>query len=542
MTRIRAALALACAAVCALAATAPLASGAVALTPVGTFQRPVFITAPPNDVERVFVVERQGVVRLLVNGVVQPTPYLDIRGFVATSDGIGEERGLLSMAFAPDFASSGKLYVFYVGTALAAGEAGENGLVIDEYRAAAPSAATVDPATRRRVIAVAHPIDQNHNGGQIAFGPDGMLYIGTGDGGGGGDPRNNGQNATTLLGKILRVDVRSGATANPPDNPYPATAGPRTPVWAIGLRNPYRFSFDRLNGDLTIGDVGQGRIEEVNYLTKASGLGRAANYGWNTLEGRLLYPSGAVAQPSQYPAGNVLPVIEHDRQSDSEWCSVIGGFVVRDPELPDLLGKYVYGDFCKGQIWSATLGPTGATGDAATGLTVETISSFGEDGCGRIYVASINGEVSRLSDSGRCAGPAPVPFSTAPTAPGDTSAPGVTLVGSARQKVSLRRPIVRVRIACNERCAVRATGRLIIGTGKNAKAVFLVPASRQLLAGQNPVVALAIPKRSRAAVIRALQLRRPVRVTVTVLARDDAQNRTLKKKAIQVTLARTVKR
>jgi hypothetical protein len=542
MTRIRAALALACAAVCALAATVPLASGAVALTPVGTFERPVFITAPPNDVERVFVVERQGVVRLLVNGVVQPTPYLDIRGFVATSDGIGEERGLLSMAFAPDFASSGKLYVFYTGNALSAAEAGANGLVIDEYRAAAAGAATVDPATRRRVIAIPHPNETNHNGGQIAFGPDGMLYIGTGDGGSAGDPPNNAQTVTSLLGKMLRVDVRSGATASPADNPYPAAGGPRTPVWAIGLRNPYRFSFDRLNGDLTIGDVGQGRIEEVNYLTAASGLGRAANYGWKVLEGSLLYPSGAVAMPTQYPPGNVLPVIEHDRNVDMEWCSVIGGFVVRDPLLPDLLGKYVYGDFCKGQIWAATLGPMGATGDAATGLTVENISSFGEDGCGRLYVASINGEVSRLSDSGRCAGPAPVPFSTAPTPQGDTAAPGVTLTGSARQKVSLRRPIVRVRIGCNERCAVRATGRLLIGTGTKARAVFLVPVSRQLLAGQNPVIALSIPKRSRSAVIRALERRRPVRVTITVLARDDAQNRTLKKKAIQVTLARTVKR
>jgi glucose/arabinose dehydrogenase len=531
MTRIRTVLALASAAFAGAVLAAPVATGAVALTPIGTFQRPVFVIAPPGDVERVFVVERGGTVRVLVNGVLRPAPYLDIRSKVQTSDGPGEEQGLLSMAFAPDFATSRRVYVYYT-VPPASGTVG-NDLVIEEYQAESAAAAAIDPATARPILRVPHRENTNHNGGQLAFGPDGLLWIGTGDGGGAGDPDGNGQDRETLLGKILRVDVRPGAPLTPSDNPFTSPNGDPL-VWSYGLRNPWRFSFDRATGDLAIGDVGQGFAEEINYVTKAAGLAKGGNYGWNTFEGLYTYPGNQPVTPSQNP-NFVFPVINQLHAPPANWCSITGGYVVRDPELPDLLGRYVYGDYCKGEIWSASLSATGATGNAPTGLSVPEMSSFGEDGCGRVYVASIGGAVSRLSATGRCAGPAPTPFPSTPVTPSDTTSPGVRATANARQKVG-RRQIVRVRVTCNEQCVMRATGRLTIRNGRRVSAVFLVPVTRTLGANRPTVLTLSIPKRSRAAVLGALGRGRSVSATITLLARDASQNRTVRRKTIRLAL------
>ncbi len=511
-----------------LAFLAPAAHGAVTLPPVGTFDRPVFLTSPPGDIERVFVVERGGTVRLMVGGVTQQTPYLDLRSLVNAT---GDEQGLLSLAFAPDFATSRRLYVYYTGTAAAAGGSGD--IVIDEYQAASPAAPTVDVATRRRVLTIPHQGADNHNGGQLAFGPDGLLWLATGDGGGAGDTDGNAQRTTSRLGKMLRIDPRPGVALSPTDNPFAASGG-AAEVWSSGLRNPWRFSFDRVTGDLAIADVGQGFVEEVNLVSRVGGLGRGANYGWNALEGRYRYGSSPMrlATPNEYPAGNVLPVIE--QLHSAGWCSITGGYVVRDPNLSDLVGKYVYGDFCRGEIWSASLSTSGAVANTATGLTATSISSFGEDGCGRVYVLSLNGPVRRLSDSGRCAGPAPTPFPVPPgNSAGDTTSPTVVATTSPRQKFR-GRPDVRVRVSCDEPCLVRGTGRLTIGTGSRAKVVFLVPVARRIGPGQPVVLRLQIPKRARAAVASALAARRRVVVSLTVLARDGAQNRTVRRRIVQI--------
>ena len=252
-----------------LRALAPApAEAAPALAQIGDFNRPVYVVAPPRDIHQVFVVERGGTVRLLVDGTLRTRPFLDIRNLVQTGDGREDERGLLSIAFAPDYATSGRFYAYYTSRQPPAQRAGD--IVIDEFRRSATDPEVADPATRRTLVAIAHDQYQNHNGGQLAFGPDAMLYAGTGDGGGGGDPLGSGQNVGSQLGKLLRLDVRPGAGLYPADNPFGA-AGPS--VWSMGLRNPFRFSFDRLSGDLAIGDVGQNEIEEIDFVPRAAGVG-----------------------------------------------------------------------------------------------------------------------------------------------------------------------------------------------------------------------------------------------------------------------------
>ena len=274
-----------------LAAAVPaVASGAVRLIGVGTFERPTYVTAPPGDAQRVVVVEQTGRVRLLKDGVRQPGAFLDVSALstvVSPDPAQYTERGFFSVAFAPDYATSGRLYAFY--TAQAGGA-----LRVDEFRRGADPD-HIDAATRRPVLEIAHDQRGNHNGGQLQFGPDGLLYVGTGDGGAGNDPADNGQNLTQtqppvvggvnhspLLGKILRIDPRGGSPyAIPAGNPF---GPPAAEVWSLGLRNPYRFSFDRLTGDLVVGDVGQDRYEEIDFAP-AAGRGRGTNFGWRLSEG-----------------------------------------------------------------------------------------------------------------------------------------------------------------------------------------------------------------------------------------------------------------
>jgi glucose/arabinose dehydrogenase len=369
--RARAALA-ACALALAAAPAAP-ADAAVRLVRVGTFASPTYVTAPPGDSQRVLVVERAGTVRVVRRGRVLARPFLDLRERV----GGGGERGLLSIAFAPDYERSGRLYAYYTEP--------DGTIAIDELRASGDRA---DPASRRAVLRVAHPAT-NHNGGQLQFGPDGLLYAALGDGGGGGDPMRNGQALGTLLGKVIRIDPRRAGDrpySIPRTNPFRGRAGARPEIYAYGLRNPWRFSFDRATGDFTLADVGQNAVEEVNFMRR--GRARGANFGWSVFEGRRRFRAGTAP-------GHDPPVLQ--RLHTRGWCSIIGGYVVRDRALGDLYGRYLYGDFCRRRLHSVRLSAGRARGDRQTSLAVPSLSSFGEDARGRVYVASLTGPVYRVA-------------------------------------------------------------------------------------------------------------------------------------------------
>jgi glucose/arabinose dehydrogenase len=351
-----------------------LAASGVALQKVGSFDSPLFVTAPPGDERRLFVVEQGGVVRVVRGGKVLDAPFLDLRGKLTA----GGERGLLSLAFAPDYATSGRFYVDYTDLK------GDTRVV--EYRRR--TADVADPDSARLVLFQRQP-EPNHNGGLLLFGPDKLMYVGLGDGGGGGDmhgPHGNAQSLGTLLGKILRIDPRASGGRPytiPKSNPFVGRAGARGEIYAYGLRNPWRFSFDRSTSDLTIGDVGQNEIEEIDFVRK--GRGRGANFGWRVFEGRTRYTAGEQAP------GAIMPVIT-EQHSDGN-CSITGGAVVRDPALKAWYGRYVFGDLCRGKLQTARL-PSGKVSDS--GLTVDQLSSFGEDARGRVYAVSLSGPVYRL--------------------------------------------------------------------------------------------------------------------------------------------------
>jgi hypothetical protein len=376
------------------------APGDPELALVGTFSSPTYLTAPPGDAERLFVVEQAGRIRVARNGRVLPTAFLDLTSLVLS----GGERGLLSMAFAPDYASSGRFYVYYT----ARSPAGQ--VVIAEYRRS-PNPDVSDSTTARPLLTIPHPLS-NHNGGQLQFGPDGYLYIGTGDGGGAGDPDGNGQNLESLLGKILRINPAGAPYTIPADNPFVGQAG-RDEIWSYGLRNPWRFSFDRQTGDLVIGDVGQGNWEEIDFVPVGAGRGRGANFGWDCWEGRAQFENCAAP-------GHVPPVWQY---SHSRGCSITGGYVVRDPALAPLHGRYVYGDVCAAPLWSVALGAPDARDDRQIGLTVPSLYSFGEDACGRVYALSGGCAVYRLQVAGVVPGPPCAQVPNPPTPPSPPASP-----------------------------------------------------------------------------------------------------------------------
>ena len=346
------------------------------LLPVVTgLTMPVYLTAPAGD-PRLFVVEQPGRIRIVKNGQLLPSPFLDISARVS----YGGERGLLSMAFDPQYATNGFFYVYY--TSVPNGD-----IVVERYGGAA--GADVAGTTPTAVITIPHPGAANHNGGLVTFGPDGMLYMGTGDGGGGGDPSGNGQNQNVLLGKLLRLDVRTLPYVIPETNPFRGQAGKRGEIWAYGLRNPWRFAFDRGANPpvLYIADVGQNLYEEVNAVSSAAA---GVNYGWNVMEGLHCYPSGDGCSKT----GLTLPVLEYSHASGA--CSITGGFVYRG-EDPEMAGQYFYSDYCSGFLASLS----GAVGSGFTQHTwsvpnVGSVLSFGEDGAGELYVLSANGTVYRL--------------------------------------------------------------------------------------------------------------------------------------------------
>ena len=370
-------------------------ASAATLQPVGNFDQPISITSAPEEPDRLLVAERPGVVMQAEGGGF--SVFVDLKSLVSCCDG---ERGLLSIAAAPDFASSGRLYVAYTGDSAAGGEVGD--IHIDAFRRGPSPTQPI----REPILRIDHSIHDNHNGGQLQFGPDGYLYVSTGDGGGAGDPLGSGQSLETLLGKILRIDPRPGEEPPygiPAGNPFAGKPG-LDEIWSYGLRNPWRFSFDRADGDMVIGDVGQGAREEVDLApSPAPGVvgGAGANYGWNCREGFIAYSKA----PSECTSlsGFADPVFDYPHadpeDGSAHGCAIIGGYVVRDPSLGDLYGRYVYADYCAGEVRSLVL-PSGgagtATGDRSEGISVNSPIAFGQDSCGRIYLGLEGGGLYRL--------------------------------------------------------------------------------------------------------------------------------------------------
>lgn len=346
-----------------------LDAAAVALTPVAELDQPSAMTARTGT-DDLYVAERPGVVRVLGDGGVRDEPFLDISDQTVAEG----ERGLLGIAFAPQ---GDRLYVSYTDL--------DGDSRLDEYAADAQGA---DPASRRELVRVEQPY-ANHNGGHVAFGPDGLLYLGLGDGGDAFDPQGNGQALDTLLGKLLRIDPRpgpDGAYRVPPDNPFVGQPGARPEIWAYGLRNPWRFAFDAENGDLWIGDVGQDQVEEIDHLPLAAS--RGANFGWSRFEG-----TRALTDEEAMPPDVVGPLAEYGHD---QGCSVTGGTVYRGAAIPALQGAYLYGDFCDGRVNALHQVAGEVVASADLGIAVDALVGFAADSAGELYVLSLSGPVYRL--------------------------------------------------------------------------------------------------------------------------------------------------
>ncbi|MGH7528765.1 MAG: PQQ-dependent sugar dehydrogenase [Gemmatimonadales bacterium] len=344
---------------------------------------PVYATAPPGDPTRLFVVEQGGRIRIFRNDTLLPGAFLDLQGRITS----GGEQGLLSLAFHPQYETNSRAYVYFTDPQ------GDTRVVRYQVSAADPN--VLDETTADTVLAVDQPFT-NHNGGLLLFGPDGMLYVGLGDGGSGGDPRDNAENPHVLLGKLLRLDVDGlSGYAIPPDNPFASGVDGAPEIWALGLRNPWRFAFHPQTGDLYIADVGQGLWEEVNVspATGGQGAGRGLNYGWDIMEGRHCFePSTSCDQ-----TGLTLPLVEYNHGGVA--CSVTGGFVYNSTRVAALTGHYIYADFCAGFVRSFRFVDGQATDetDWTTRLSPGTqISSFGQDAAGELYIMTLPGTLHRI--------------------------------------------------------------------------------------------------------------------------------------------------
>ena len=354
---------------------------------VSGLSSPVFVGNADDSLNRLFIVEQAGVIKVLQPGGSEPTVFLDIRTRILA----GGERGLLGLAFHPQYVSNGRFFVFYT-------RAGDGALVIAEYAASPPSSNTASSA-EEVLLTIPHPGFSNHNGGMLAFGRDGFLYIGVGDGGGANDPNNNAQNVNSLLGKILRIDVNSGTTyTSPADNPFFGPIDGLDEIFAYGARNPWRFSFDRETGELWVGDVGQGAREEVDTPIQSGG-----NYGWPYFEGNLCTTKGVNANQCALRDNYLFPLFDYEHIGGR--CSLTGGYVYRGSDNAVATGTYLYGDYCSGEIFARS----GSTSSVLLDTTM-LISSFGEDELGEVYVVDLNGSVSRIAGTA-----APCTYSISPT-------------------------------------------------------------------------------------------------------------------------------
>ena len=317
---------------------------------------PVFVTAAPGEPNRLYIVEQAGLIRVVQGGKLRPARFLDIRSLIDA----GGERGLLGLAFDPGYATNHRYYVDYTD------KHGNTNVVSLLARGGRTVAGSL-----HRLLFVKQPYS-NHNGGMVAVGPDRALYVGMGDGGSGGDPENRAQNPKSRLGKLLRIDVRHGG---------------RVTLAALGLRNPWRFSFDRANGDLYIGDVGQDAHEEIDFAR--AGTSELLNFGWRVYEGSETY------QPGKLGPGKLTgPIAEYGH---GPGCSVTGGYVYRGRSVPEAVGRYFYGDYCSGAIWSLTVRDGRSTGQRKESFNVANLSSFGQDAAGELYLVSLDGAVYRLA-------------------------------------------------------------------------------------------------------------------------------------------------
>ena len=377
-----------------LPAAAP-AQAAPSLVSLGTFSAPTFASSPPGDPARVFVTEKAGAVRLILDGVLRTTPFLDLTSSTRSAE---SERGLLSIAFAPDYASSGKFYVYLTA------QAPLGDIQVWEYSRSTTDPNLADPGSGRLLIGIPHDQAANHNGGTVQVGPDGKLWLATGDGGGGDNTFGHSQDPGSRLGKLLRLDPNVQGT-------------PPVEMLAVGLRNPFRFSFAP-DGTIVIADVGQNQWEEID-------VGVASNYGWPCREGLHDY----LTDPGCDDVATADPVLEKPHGTGG-FCAIVGGHVVRDPGLPSLLGRYVYGDNCNQALRSVDLAAPAS--DAAVGIDVPGLAGFGEDACGRVLVVSLGGQVSRIVDGTAtpCDGATPIPTPTPTTTPA-AATPTATPSGAA---------------------------------------------------------------------------------------------------------------
>lgn len=416
--------------VCALATVVWTSSArALSLQPIGSgFEQPIYVTSDPGNPERLFVVEREGTITLLENGALKP--FADLRSVVSE----GDEGGLLSIALSPSFDLTGQFFLDYTDN--------EGRIHVAEMTASGSSAPF--SSLRDVIPPIPHPEDTNHYAGQLQLGPEGALFVSTGDGGGSNDEHHNSQNPNSLLGKILRV-TRNGS------GEYTAS------VWSLGLRNPFRFSFDRLTGAMVIGDVGQSAREEVDYAP-APGLGEGANYGWNCREGGIPGPATDPQCAGLSEADFTPPIFEYTHEEGG--CAIIGGYVARGPGLGSLYGRYLYGDLCLGQLRSFVPSDPAAT-DRSEGLEVANLNSFGEDSCGRLYAISGNGPVYRIEGE-----PSSCPTAAPPPPPLQPSFVGIR--AARRQVKRHRRALISAWVApCEGRRGAPVTlwhGRQQLGT------------------------------------------------------------------------------
>jgi hypothetical protein len=439
------------------------ASAAPRLVKIGDFDRPLYVTSPPGD-QRLFVAEKGGLIKIVGGGT-----FLDLRSVVNGDD---EERGLLSIAFSPSYKSNGLFYVFYT-------EKASGNLKVAEFQRSAANPLVANATPRRTFLSIPHG-PEYHNGGQLQFGPDGMLYVATGD----GHDSSNAPDTGSQLGKILRLNPATGGAAS--GNPF------GNMVWAYGLRNPWRFSFDRGTGDIAIADVGDSAWEEIDWGA-APNRARGVNFGWPDSEG-----FGSVGTD---------PIVAHPHNDG--WCAIVGGYVVRDPGLPTLRGRYLYGDNCKTSLYTTTPRTGAGDEDPVPGITLPALTSFGEDTCGHVYVASLTGAVYRIQDGA-------VSPCTVAGQPGDSTPPGLA-VGLTGVRKLLKKRVLRIGVRCSEACEVAVGTRL-------RKVRRLATRHRSLTANQRKVVRVKLSKALTKKLRKRVRRRGFVRIAVTVRATDAAGN------------------